>query len=170
MHLRRSAERDKAMKKEVLRTIEKMLASKIKHFEQFEKLTEMLCGTDFDGLAELIAKRQVEISEIDKCSDSIQSAIESVSSDEQKTIKSIMTLHNQKPSKEFSRLSQLSSQLAGLLDTVAQKDVLAKNRIDAIKDELSAEMLKSGKNRQVLDYFNSFATMSNNGSSFNSVM
>lgn len=170
MHSPRLTEGDNAMKKETIKKVEKELRYKIKHFQSFEKLTELLCGTDFDSLAELIAKRQVEISKIDKSTAALNAVIESLSSDESELIRDIINLKNINPSQELIMTSVLSKELAQLLDTVAQKDVLAKNRIDAIKDELTEQMHKSTKNKQVLDYFNSFANVSNNGSSFDSVM
>ncbi len=157
------------MKKDSVNQLEKCIANKVKHFGYFSKLTDKICKTDFDGLAELIAKRQVEISVIDDLTDEINSIVKAMPSKQQYNIYSILDYTYEVDNSNLVTLVNHVKELEKILMIVTQKEVFAKQRMDALKDDLENQMGQMTKNKQTIDYVNSFTTINNNGSNFDSL-
>ena len=157
------------MKKDSVNQIEKCVASKVKHFGYFSKLTDKICESDFEGLAELIAKRQVEITVIDGLTDEISSIVKNMPKDQQNKINKVLSYEYSEDDSTLSSLINQVKELEKILMAVTQKEVFAKQRMDLLKDELENQMEQLTKSKQTIDYVNSFATINNNGTTFDSL-
>jgi len=157
------------MKSNHILSLVNYLEEKIRLLGDYKKVTEKMVDSNLEVITELIAQRQLIILEVDKITNQIFEIVEIQPKDSQLALKEILSFRKNNCGIKFAEIKNKAEILEKTLVEISYKEKDVALKMEALKEELEEEMLKSNKGKQIIDYCNSFATFNMNGNSFNAV-
>ena len=145
------------------------LEEKISLLGDYEKITEKMVDSNLEVITELIAQRQLLIPEVDKITNEILEIVAIQPKDIQFALREILSFKKTNCDDKFAEIKNKAQLLEKTLIEISYKEKDVALRMEALKQELEEEMLKSNKGKQIIDYCNSFATFNSNGNNFNAI-
>lgn len=157
------------MNSNFISVIVKQMDQKIALLQKFKEITEKIAESDFETLTKLIAERQLVINDIDKRTEKIKKVISERSSEEADILEQLVKFQKIECVEEYIPVKEKAGEIEALLIEISEHEKDVRVKMDDIKKNLAEDMLKSNKSRKVIDYCNSLATFSSNGTNFNSL-
>lgn len=145
------------------------LSEKIAILTRYRELTGKMVNANLDTLAELIAERQLIIPKIDEATAIISEATDTQNEPTKVLLREILTFKNPKVSDEFADILTKAKELEAVLLEILALEEIVNVTISNIKQELSADMQKISKGKQIIEYVNSASGDIPSGEKYNNL-
>jgi len=152
------------MKDDILGLMDK----KIEQAERYREISCKMIYEDIDGVNEMLDRRQELITQIDGISAEIKAYVNSQSVEKRDILNNMFS---------FREVGELSGELLALQEKIMRYKEVKKQineadkkiykHIKEMQNELAAEMVRSNRSKQVIDYFKTTAIDVDGGSKFN---
>lgn len=145
-----------------------LLDKRIEQAERYHEISSKMVYEDIDGVTEMLDRREKLIAKIDGISSEIKSYINSQSVERRELLDDLFS---------FREVGELSGELLEIQERLLQyKEIKHKineadkeiyKHLKQMQNELAAEMNKSNRSKQVIDYFSQTSIDVNKGRKLN---
>ena len=145
-----------------------LMDKKIEQAERYREISNKMIYEDIDGVNEMLDRRQELITQIDGISAEIKAYVNSQSVEKRDVLNNMLS---------FREVGELSGELLELQEKLMRYKEVKKQineadrkiykHIKEMKNELAAEMVRSNRSKQVIDYFKTTSIDVDGGSKFN---
>lgn len=145
-----------------------LMDKKIEQAERYREISNKMIYEDIDGVNEMLDRRQELITQIDGISAEIKAYVNSQSVEKRDVLNNMLS---------FREVGELSGELLELQEKLmhykeVKKQINEADRkickhIKEMQNELAAEMVRSNRSKQVIDYFKTTSIDVDGGSKFN---
>lgn len=145
-----------------------LMDKKIEQAERYREISNKMIYEDIDGVNEMLDRRQELITQIDGISAEIKAYVNSQSVEKRDVLNNMLS---------FREVGELSGELLELQDKLMRYKEVKKQineadrkickHIKEMQNELAAEMVRSNRSKQVIDYFKTTSIDVDGGSKFN---
>lgn len=141
---------------------------KIREMERYSEITNRMLYEDIDGVGELIAERQSIITSMDGISVDIKKFISEQTIEQQDTLNKLMKFEDiGELNGELLELQEKIAQVNQLREQIIERDSVAINRLEEMRDEMWEKLEQSAKGKKVIDYFSKTNINVNKGKRLN---
>ena len=145
-----------------------LMDKKIEQAERYREISNKMIYEDIDGVNEMLDRRQELITQIDGISAEIKAYVNSQSVEKRDVLNTMLS---------FREVGELSGELLELQEKLMRYKEVKKQineadrkiykHIKEMQNELAAEMVRSNRSKQVIDYFKTTSIDVDGGSKFN---
>lgn len=145
-----------------------LMDKKIEQAERYREISNKMIYEDIDGVNEMLDRRQELITQIDGISAEIKAYVNSQSVEKRDVLNNMLS---------FREVGELSGELLELQEKLMRYKEVKKQineadrkickHIKEMQNELAAEMVRSNRSKQVIDYFKTTSIDVEGGSKFN---
>ena len=145
-----------------------LMDKKIEQAERYREISNKMIYEDIDGVNEMLDRRQELITQIDGISAEIKAYVNSQSVEKRDVLNNLLL---------FREVGELSGELLELQEKLMRYKEVKKQineadrkiykHIKEMQNELAAEMVRSNRSKQVIDYFKTTSIDVDGGSKFN---
>ncbi len=145
-----------------------LMDKKIEQAERYREISNKMIYEDIDGVNEMLDRRQELITQIDGISAEIKAYVNSQSVEKRDVLNNMLS---------FREVGELSGELLELQEKLMRYKEVKKQineadrkiykHIKEMQNELAAEMVRSNRSKQVIDYFKTTSIDVDGGSKFN---
>lgn len=145
-----------------------LMDKKIEQAERYREISNKMIYEDIDGVNEMLDRRQELITQIDGISAEIKAYVNSQSVEKRDILNNMLS---------FREVGELSGELLELQEKLMRYKEVKKQineadkkiykHIKEMQNELAAEMVRSNRSKQVIDYFKTTSIDVEGGSKFN---
>ena len=145
-----------------------LMDKKIEQAERYREISNKMIYEDIDGVNEMLDRRQELITQIDGISAEIKAYVNSQSVEKRDVLNNMLL---------FREVGELSGELLELQEKLMRYKEVKKQineadrkiykHIKEMQNELAAEMVRSNRSKQVIDYFKTTSIDVDGGSKFN---
>ena len=145
-----------------------LMDKKIEQAERYREISNKMIYEDIDGVNEMLDRRQELITQIDGISAEIKAYVNSQSVEKRDVLNNMLS---------FREVGELSGEMLELQEKLMRYKKVKKQineadrkiykHIKEMQNELAAEMVRSNRSKQVIDYFKTTSIDVEGGSKFN---
>ena len=145
-----------------------LMDKKIEQAESYREISNKMIYEDIDGVNEMLDRRQELITQIDGISAEIKAYVNSQSVEKRDVLNNMLS---------FREVGELSGEMLELQEKLMRYKEVKKQineadrkiykHIKEMQNELAAEMVRSNRSKQVIDYFKTTSIDVDGGSKFN---
>ncbi len=145
-----------------------LMDKKIEQAERYREISNKMIYEDIDGVNEMLDRRQELITQIDGISAEIKAYVNSQSVEKRDVLNNMLS---------FREVGELSGEMLELQEKLMRYKEVKKQineadrkiykHIKEMQNELAAEMVRSNRSKQVIDYFKTTSIDVDGGSKFN---
>lgn len=145
-----------------------LMDKKIEQAERYREISNKMIYEDIDGVNEMLDRRQELITQIDGISAEIKAYVNSQSVEKRDVLNNMLS---------FREVGELSGEMLELQEKLMRYKEVKKQineadrkiykHIKEMQNELAAEMVRSNRSKQVIDYFKTTSIDVEGGSKFN---
>ena len=141
------------MDKVQLKKLSDLLDTKISIMDDYDSITLKLTMDDFDCFDKLLGARQGIIDKVNALDSDIKAVIAGEAFQEQNTLKKLFAMNNlEEDYKDMNDLKNKLVKLKSILVSIQGKEHIVSKRLIEYKSEISEELLRLGKGKQVINY------------------
>lgn len=145
-----------------------LMDKKIEQAERYHEISSKMIYEDIDGVTEMLDRREKLIAKIDGISSEIKSYVSSQSVERQELLEDMFAFKEVgKLSGELLEIQERLLKYKELKLKINEADKEIYKHLKQMQNELAAEMNKSNRSKQVIDYFSQTSIDVNKGRKFN---